>query len=256
VRDVDIHLLRTPDELRSESIEVSGEAFRHLFRARRLERGQRLRVVDGAGAARFATVEVVGRSAARLRLEEPAPARQPNVAVELAVAWIRPERAAWVVEKATELGVRAVRSFPCARAQTSRGAPDLARLRRVAAAALEQCGGATLPVIEALASFEELLAVARDRRSLVLDIAASAASLGPEPGAERPWLVIVGPEGGFQPEEVGRLVEAGARPLSLGPRILRSETAALVGAALLLHGQPPRRGDEASGAAGTRPDPG
>lgn len=233
MRDVEIHLLVTPLELSGASLEVIGDAFRHLFRARRLASGQRLRLVDGAGGARWAVVEEVTRSTARLRLLEPAPSRDPAVGLELAVAMIRPERAAWVVEKATELGVSAVRFFPCARSQPFRDTAGH-RLARVASAALEQCGGATLPNLAPLGSFEELVALASERRCVLLDTS------GPPQVpvfADRPasaLLLVVGPEGGLEEGEVGRLHDAGARRLSLGPRTLRSETAALVGAALLL----------------------
>lgn len=240
MRDVEIHLLVTPEELRCDAHEVSGDAFRHLFRARRLEPGQRLRLVDGAGAARAAVVEEVGRTTARLRLLERAPARDPAVAVELAVAAIRSERAAWVVEKATELGASAVRFFPCARAQPFRGG-EAARLKRVAAAALEQCGGATLPALQTLASFDELVELVVGRRSVVLDAAASAAVPEIAGRGAPPWLLVVGPEGGLLAAEVRRLEAAGARGLSLGPRTLRSETAAIVGAALLLQHEAARR---------------
>jgi 16S rRNA (uracil1498-N3)-methyltransferase len=240
VRDVEIHLLVTPEELRRDLHEVSGDAFRHLFRARRLEPGQRLRLVDGAGAARGAVVEEVGRATARLRLLESAPARDPAVAVELAVAAIRPERAAWVVEKATELGASAVRFFPCARAQSFRGG-EASRLARVAAAALEQSGGATLPALRPLASFDELVELAGGRRSVVLDAAAAAAVPELPDRGPLPWLLVVGPEGGLLGAEVLRLEAAGAKGLSLGPRTLRTETAAIVGAALLLQHEASRR---------------
>lgn len=234
MRDVAIHLLVSPTELAGERLEVTGDAYRHLFRARRLERGQRLRVVDGGGRARFAVVEEVTRTTAQIRLLEAAPAGEPRGRVELAVAAIRPDRAAWVVEKATELGVLGVRFFPCARSQRSREVAELQRLRRVAAAALEQCGGATFPELQGLGSFAELLELAPLRRVLLLD-AAAPPRMPVSARGEAPWLVVVGPEGGLEPEETRALEQAGARTMSLGPRTLRSETAAIAGAAVVLH---------------------
>jgi 16S rRNA (uracil1498-N3)-methyltransferase len=220
--------------LGGERVEITGDAHRHLFRARRLERGQKLRVVDGAGRARFAMVEEVTRTTAQIRLLEEAPSRDPRARVELAVAAIRPDHAAWVVEKATELGVLGIRFFPCARSQRVRGVADLPRLRRVAAAALEQCGGSTLPELQAMSSFAELLELAPHRRAVWLD-AAAPPSMPIWPGAEAPWLLVIGPEGGLEPQESSALEHAGARPMSLGTRTLRSETAALAGAAVVLH---------------------
>jgi 16S rRNA (uracil1498-N3)-methyltransferase len=241
VREVAIHLLVGPNDLRRDRLEVAGDAYRHLFRARRLERGQRLRVVDGAGGARWAAVEEVGRGAALLRLLEPAPSNDPATRVELALAAVRPDRAAWVVEKATELGVSRVLFFPCARAQRFRESADLRRLRRVAAAALEQSGGATLPGLQRCGSFAELLELAAVRRTVLLDAGASPEipDLAARAGAD--WLLVVGPEGGLEARESSALGETGALAMSLGPRTLRSETAAIAGAAILLHHELGRR---------------
>jgi 16S rRNA (uracil1498-N3)-methyltransferase len=235
VRAVAIHLLASPNELRQDRLEVAGDAYRHLFRARRLERGQRLRVVDGAGGARWAEVVEVGRAAALLRLLEPAPSNDSVTRVGLAVAAVRPDRVAWVVEKATELGVCSILFFPCARAQRFRESADLRRLRRVASAALEQSGGATLPWLHRCGSFAELLELAAVRRTVLLDAGASPRipALAARAGAD--WLLVVGPEGGLEARESSALGEAGAGAMSLGPRTLRSETAAVAGAAILLH---------------------
>ncbi|HYH46041.1 MAG TPA: RsmE family RNA methyltransferase, partial [Thermoanaerobaculia bacterium] len=175
-----ITLLASPERFDLAELRVEGEAYRHLFRARRAERGERLRVVDGAGRARWGEILRVDRTAALLALGEEAPANEPERRVELLLPTLRPEPAAWVVEKATELGVSAVRFLHTARAPRTFGAGTVERLRRVAAAAVEQCHRARCPEVTGTHEWQELAVLAAglgDRR--VLDTAAG-------PGGETP----------------------------------------------------------------------
>lgn len=232
-----ITVLVPPERLAAGDAEIDGDAYRHLFRARRLAVGDRVRAVDGRGGARWAEVTAVGRSAARLALGEPAPANEPAVAVTLVVAALRRERASWLIEKATELGVAAIRFVATERTARELGGNSLARLGRVAAAALEQCHGARLPAIDGphpWTALGDLVADVPAEARFVLDTAA-----GPDPGsALRPAagraLLLVGPEGGWTDAERDELSRLGCQPVSLGVRTLRIETAALAGAALLL----------------------
>ncbi|HXT19180.1 MAG TPA: RsmE family RNA methyltransferase [Thermoanaerobaculia bacterium] len=222
----------TPAELAGELVVVEGDAYRHLFRARRLERHARLRLVDGEGRARWAEVAALDRKRAELRLLDGAPSNDPSRRVELFVAAPRPERAAWLVEKATELGVAAVRFVAAERAVRGVDGKALARLRRVAAAALEQCGGARLPLLSGPHAIAELPAQLAAGMSLfVLDPAARTSLPAYGDGAA---AVLVGPEGGWTDAEIESLRAAGAVPVSLGERVLRVETAAVAAASLLL----------------------
>jgi 16S rRNA (uracil1498-N3)-methyltransferase len=224
------NLLVTPGELEGESLRVEGERYRHLFRARRLGAGEAVRLVDGRGRARWAAVERLDRRSAELHLGEAAPAGDPARAVTLLVAVPRPERAAWLVEKATELGVRAVRFVECERGMRGVDARLLGRLARVAASALEQCGGATLPELSGPHRAAELPSLV-EGASAVLDPAAeeSLAVLRADV-----TTVLVGPEGGWTAVELAAFEAAGARRARLGERVLRVETAAVAAAALLL----------------------
>jgi 16S rRNA (uracil1498-N3)-methyltransferase len=191
-----------------------------------------LRLVDGEGHARWAVVGTLDRRHAELRLLDPAPAHDPGRHVELMVAVPRPERAAWLVEKATELGVAAVRFVAAERAVRGVDGRALARLRRVAGAALEQSGGARLPRLSGPHSVSELPdLLAGIASSHLLDPGGSAALPARTTASA---AVLVGPEGGWEPRELAVLSAAGALPVSLGPRVLRVETAAVAAASLLL----------------------
>jgi len=240
-----ITLLADPGRFDGPEIEVLGEAYRHLFRARRVAVGERLRVVDGQGRARWGEVARVGRSAATVTLGGPAPDAEPAVRVDLLVATLKPERAAWLVEKATEVGVHTLRFVHSARAPRSFGGGTLERLRRVAAAAVEQCGRSRLPEVTGTHEWKEIAALTRGfgvRR--VLDTAAAdAADIAdtadrPESGTSSRETagiaLLVGPEGGWTEEERAALAAGGWRPLGLGPRVLRTETAGVVAVARFL----------------------
>ncbi len=230
-------LLVDPVRLETADLEVEGDAYRHLFRALRLAVGEELRVVDGGGRARRAVVSRVDRSRGLLRLGEPAPSLEPAAELELLVAPPRRERAAWLVEKATELGCTAVRFVETARSPRAFGGGEIERLRRVAMAALEQCGRARLPVVTGTHAWRELAAL----------VAAAPARFAADPSAAGPAgalgarraVLVVGPEGGWTADEQADLAALGCAGIALGERILRVETAAVAGAALLLLGALP-----------------
>jgi len=234
-----ITLLRPSADLDRAEIEVEGDAYRHLFRARRVAAGERVRLVDGAGRARWGELAAVGRSSATVRVGGEAPARVPEVRVHLLVGAPRKERASWLVEKATELGVAAVRLLDTERTPREFGAGTLRRLERVAAAALEQSHGGRLPELSGTHPWSEvpaLLAAAGDGAARwVLDpqgAEAAGCDLAPGPGGAA--ALLVGPEGGWTDGERADLARWGCRAAALGPTTLRVETAALAGAALLL----------------------
>ena len=238
-------------------VRIDGEPYRHLFRARRVEAGEELRIVDGKGRARWGRVARVDRTSATVALGEPAPPREPAFQLALLVPTCRPERASWLVEKATEVGVFAVRFLNTARAPRDFGTGARERLRRVAAAAVEQCHRSRLPEITGPHAWSELGRLAGTSGSCwFLDPEGDSvgAALRGRPGGEgalevpseqgghigpplqdsASGVLLVGPEGGLAPEERRDLLDGDWIPLGLGERVLRLETAAVVGAALIL----------------------
>lgn len=220
-------------------IELAGHAYRHLFRARRLARGARLRLADGEGRARWAEVVEIGTRTARLVLGEPAPTHEPEVRLELLVAAPKPSRLSWLVEKATEVGVAAVRLIASERGPRSVGPGTLGRLGRIAATALEQSHRSCLPAISGVHAWDEVRTLL-DPLPIRFYAQAGAQVAGPWAGIG-PVALLIGPEGGWVDHEVSEIERLGCRPLGLGPGILRIETAAVVGAGVLLHGSQAHR---------------
>ncbi len=223
----------SPAELDATELEIEGDAYRHLFRARRLGTGATLRLVDGAGRARWGEVVRLDRRRAGVALGEPAPTNEASCRLELVVATPKKERASWLVEKATELGVAAVRFLAGERAPRAYGDGTLERLRRVARAAVEQCHRARLPEVTGVHAWTELSELlAGAERCWWLDPRGSQ-RLADDPDAASA-VVLVGPEGGWSDAERADLTALRATPVQLGPRVLRIETAALAAAARLL----------------------
>ncbi len=220
------------EELDSGEVTVEGEAYRHLFRARRVPVGAAVRVVDGRGHARWGEVARVDRSSARVALGEPAPSNEPSFRLELLVPTFRPERASWLVEKATEIGVSAIRFLNSERAPRTFGDGTIERMLRVAVAAVEQCHRSLVPEITGPHSWDEIGRLTAGAESRwFLDPQGTLGGWGPPGGS---GALLIGPEGGWAPEEREQVLAKGWLPVGLGPRILRIETAGLVGAAMLL----------------------
>jgi len=227
-----ITMVVSPGDLKEAEVVVEGASYRHLFRARRLANGDTVRLVDGLGTARFSRAVEISRTAARLELGNSAPANEPQKRVELLAPIPKATRLAWMVEKATEVGVGAIRLIQTARAPRTIGASSLDRLRRVATAAVEQSHRSVVPAITGVHPWTEiqtLLESASERW-----VMQPGAESVPAPSPSAPSCLLLGPEGGWTKGEWNELLDRECRPLGLGTTVLRLETAAIVGCAGLL----------------------
>ena len=215
-------------------IELTADAFHHLFRVRRLRVGDRLRVVDGLGRAREGCVDEIERHCARLALGDSIASNEPALWLELLVAAPRPGRAAWLVEKATEVGVAAIRFVGSSRSPRTYGAATIERLTRSARAAVEQCDRSRVPEVTGVHKWQEIAGlVGALEESWVLDTSAPLRSFS-VPRSHVSRSLLIGPEGGWEPGELEELSAMGCERVGLGRRILRVETAAVVAAAAFL----------------------
>jgi 16S rRNA (uracil1498-N3)-methyltransferase len=154
----------------------------------------------------------------------------PGPDLDLLVALIRRSRLETVVEKAAELGARRIRLVITERANPARA--NLPRLNAIATEAAEQTGRMDVPEILAPESLAQVLAAWDGQRRLMFCDEAGEAPMAIEALMDCPpaasWAILIGPEGGFSASERGRIrATPGALPAGLGPRILRSDTAAI-----------------------------
>jgi 16S rRNA (uracil1498-N3)-methyltransferase len=235
-----------PGALEHDAIGIEGPLAHRLANVLRLRAGDEVALFDGSGAearVRLETVERARITAAVLQRYDGAP--EPPVRMHLYQSITKGERFEWLLEKATEIGVAHIVPLITARAVVKTGGegnrPD--RWRRIVVEAAEQCGRSVLPVVDAPQSFEDAL---RDAPGLLLlpyedapegapDVQAALTADIDALFALSEVSVFIGPEGGYEPQEVERAREAGAAIVTMGRRVLRSETAGLVAATLVLH---------------------
>jgi 16S rRNA (uracil1498-N3)-methyltransferase len=195
--------------------------------------GDLLRLFNGRGGEWLATIESLTRKAAVARISEHLRAQPVEAEIALCFAPIKQARLDWLVEKATELGVGRLVPVITRRTQVPRINPD--RLHAIAIEAAEQCERLTVPVIDPALTFDRFLAAWPAGRALVACIERQTAPLLRTAIPPPPFGILIGPEGGFAPEEAAALAaRVDVKPVSLGPRILRAETAGLAALAMCL----------------------
>ncbi|WP_236589540.1 16S rRNA (uracil(1498)-N(3))-methyltransferase [Ramlibacter aurantiacus] len=213
-------------------------AARHV-QVLRLQPGACVTLFDGQGGEWAATITRMGRSevdaqvAAHLPIE-----REAGRTVHLAPCLAAGERMDWLVEKATELGAA---SFAPVLSERSVLRPSGERASRkqshwqaVAQAACEQCGRNRVPAVEPIQAFDAWIDSALPAaRRLVLSLDPQARPIGQLIDDDEPALLLSGPEGGLSPKELQAAHAGGFEPVSLGPRVLRAETAPLAALAIL-----------------------
>ncbi|MCL7941408.1 16S rRNA (uracil(1498)-N(3))-methyltransferase [Halomonas sp. ATCH28] len=209
---------------------------RHVARVLRLAEGASLRLFDGAGLEARAVITEASRKRVVARIEAVAPGSgESPLAVHLGQAISKGDRMDYAIQKAVELGVAAITPLYTehgdVRLRGEREAKKLAHWQAVAASACEQCGRATLPPVYPPAGLVDWLAGRHEALRLVLHPGTAGALAQREAPATA--ALLIGPEGGLSEAEVEAALAGDFVPLSLGPRILRTETAPVVALSLL-----------------------
>ena len=201
----------------------------YLGNVMRQRPGGRIAVFNGQDGEWIAEITALGRRDGRLVAREPGQPQRMPPDVWLVFAPIRKARTDFIVEKATELGASRVQPVLTRHTNAERLRTD--RLRAHAIEAAEQCGGTFVPEIAEALRLDALLdRWPPDRRLLFCDESGTAppAPAALAAAAPGPWAILIGPEGGFAPEEAARLrAMPGVLAVTLGPRILRADTAAV-----------------------------
>jgi 16S rRNA (uracil1498-N3)-methyltransferase len=181
-----------------------------------------------------ATVTQMGRSNVQVCIgKHHAIERENTNAVHLAIGMPANERMDWLVEKAVELGVASIQPLMTQRTvlrlSGDRAAKKQNHWQSIAVAACEQCGGNRVPVIHPVMNFDTWLEQNQKLHRAVLSLQEGSVALKKwsAPSMKEPSLFLCGPEGGLSPAEEAAAIAQGFAPVSLGARILRSETAAL-----------------------------
>ncbi len=238
-----------PDALEGDACRLPPEAARHLRTVLRVRLGDALLLLDGVGGRRRVRIAALDRDGVRCAAEGPVERLPPpRTLLRIYAGIVKGARMDWLVEKAVELGATELVPVLAQRCVARFAAGEtVTRWDRIAGSALEQCGGAWRPRIAPVQSWAQVLADIRARPPVfaallqpgVPSAADTLAAWSERPPASAAW--IVGPEGDFTAAEQRDLLEAGAHPVGLGTRILRTETAAIYGLcalAIFLHTSP------------------
>ncbi|WP_159883810.1 RsmE family RNA methyltransferase [Paenibacillus puerhi] len=252
-----------PEGFSADHVTITGDDAHHLIRVMRAKAGDRAIVSDGCGREAVVVVRSLegGEVTADVEAWLP-PDREPGVDVWIAQSLPKGDKMELVIQKGTEIG--AARFIPFSSARTvvqwdaKKEGKRLERWQKIAKEAAEQAHRNRIPSVDSVQSWKQLLKLAaeadaawfcyekqdaQELRSLI------RSALGKTGRADRPsgeagssrdrerlqLLIIVGPEGGFSEREAEEAEQAGCRPVSLGKRILRTETAAMVGLTCILY---------------------
>jgi 16S rRNA (uracil1498-N3)-methyltransferase len=227
------------DAIRGGSAELRGDDARHLTRVLRVEPGQRFEISDQRAAWLAEVAEARGEHVL-FRVLEPVETAEMPVRLALYAALIKFDRFEWLVEKATELGVERIQPLETARSEKGlleASRKRLERWQRIAREAGQQSRRLRAPEIGASTPWQAALAAAAGRRYF-LEEGTAPPLLKTLPAARTPQAevaLLTGPEGGWTEAERQAAAAAGWQPVSLGPQVLRAETAALAAIAVVMN---------------------
>ena len=226
------------DQVRNGRAEISGEEAGHLTRVLRVEAGQRYEISDNRDVY-LAEIEAARKQQVVFRAIEKLEVPRPLARVILCAALIKFDRLEWMIEKATELGVAEILPVETVRGERGleRDAPNrLERWRRIALESSQQARRAHLPEVREPVELAVALAQTATHRFAFDETGGTPLleALPRQRHAEDSIALLIGPEGGWTAPERAAFLAAGWTRASLGPLILRAETAALAACALVV----------------------
>jgi 16S rRNA (uracil1498-N3)-methyltransferase len=230
--------VHTPQTLSSmASVELSGQVSHYLTRVLRLSEGDSVTLFNGDGRDYSGKISEIQRQCVMVALgDSQDPVNESALKITLVQAISRGERMDYCLQKATELGVSKIQLLTTSRVEVrlneTRLQKRMTHWQAVVTSACEQSGRAVVPKVRAPLTLLQWLDQADEKLNLVFDPSAkntlSSVSL-----TGHAVSVLVGPEGGFSKEEIKHLTARAVEPVSLGPRVLRSETAGPAAIAVL-----------------------
>jgi len=234
--------LVAPELLGNSTVTIEGKLFRHMVKVLRLHAGEQVILCNGSGRECTATITDIGRQSLTAAIDESLPLTplESTPSFTLVQGLPKGEKLDLIIQKSTELGVAKIVLFPAARSvikiPAAQAEQRVTRWRAIALEAARQSGRSSVPDVLLAESLQAALLSSEDAVKLLLwedekhrrirDLIAGRTT--PSGAA-----LLVGPEGGFDPDEVKLAVDRGFEAVTLGPRILRTETAGLAMLAIL-----------------------
>lgn len=223
-------------KLSGNTLRLTPDEAHHCVTVLRVKSGDRVSVFDGAGSEYLTETNLVGEREVELHVLQKSQTPRPTYSITLAQALPKNKAMDLIVQKATELGVAEIipvlSDRSVVRLDAAEAGQRVGRWREISLEAAKQCGQNWLPRIAPPCSVKDAVERGRDHDwNLIGSLQPGARPLwehaGGEPRTRARALLMIGPEGDFTPAEVAVALGAGFHPLSLGPLVLRSETAAI-----------------------------
>ena len=219
-------------------LELSGNSASHVIRVLRLRAGDDLIVFDGSGSEFPARIEAISRQTVKLSTGTGRdPGTESKLKITLFQGICRGQRMDLLIQKSTELGIAAIHPISCERSvvriDDKRSRKKLDHWSQIAVSACEQSGRVVLPTIAAPASLTAAIESPNDDEIRLLLDPCAEEDLGTPIDATQSIALLIGPEGGLTDAERSAAKAAGFRPVRMGPRVLRTETAPLAAISIL-----------------------
>jgi 16S rRNA (uracil1498-N3)-methyltransferase len=228
-------LFVSPQVLRAGEIIVRGDEHHYISRVRRARAGMHVELLDGAGRCAEAVIERLAADHTVLRAEAPIAVAAAVPRCQVLLPLIKGDRMDSCIEKLVEVGADTIVVWPAERSVVrldgERQAARTVHYQAIAQAASRQSGRADVPTVQLASSLHDAIATVPDSSARVVLDPASALAAVPDGAGEVTFAS--GPEGGLAPGELEELAAAGFQSLSLGPRVLRADTAPVVAVAWL-----------------------
>jgi 16S rRNA (uracil1498-N3)-methyltransferase len=231
-----IRLFLPPETLTSKKIKITDENARYLFNVLRINTGEILMIFDGSGHRYLCrALKVHRKEVLAEKIKEEKHSVESPLRVTIAQGIPKGEKMEMIIQKSTELGVKRVIPLITKRSQVKH-TEKISRWRKIATSASQQSGREIIPVIEEPVDFREFINRAQRYRGIIFyeeEKQRRLKEILKELYNEDEIFLLIGPEGGFSGEEVDQSIKRGFITASLGPRILRAETAAITALSLL-----------------------
>ena len=229
------------DQLNGQAAEITGAEARHIRTVLRMQPGERLELIDGSGYAYESIIQSVGEDQISVEIlgRYPSAAESP-LKLSIALGFLKDKKMDLLVRHLTELGI--TRFVPMwtaravARPPEKRIASRMERWQSIAKEAVKQSRRGRAPEIARPLAFNDVLELGSQSDKRLIFWEQADAALPPEASAmpnAASVFVLLGPEGGFTAKEARTAIDKGFSPISMGPRILRAETAAITACALV-----------------------
>lgn len=230
------------NQMNKNMITILGDDVHHIKRVMRFREGTQIICVDGKGHDYLVEIIKMTGEAVYCKILKIVPSEgEAKLQISLAQALPKGDKWEWILQKGTELGVTQFYPFTSERTvvkvHSEKVKKKLLRWQRIVKEAAEQAQRGKIPEVHPPIKWDSLLSIIKQQEHVWIAYEKGGQSIRScleRRGDKCKVLLIIGPEGGFSPFEIDEAVKAGAVPITLGPRILRTETASLVGLSCIL----------------------